>query len=481
VKKLLIGLMLACLWGSQAWAAKTITMTTLAQQNTAVQLKVQMATPDSAVKKWVLWKDGSKYDSITSSATNPDTFKVTPLTWGTVYSFYVVATDSVESVTQGTASACTTTFVTASTFIAYDTTCSRIKLTFEIADMDSGLKKIVLLQVYQDSSDNPIRKDSITASITNPDSLTINGLHRGGQYFYYLIVTDSTATDTTMVSAGVTGIQHSDLYDIERMILATPVAQETTYQNFKIAFSLTNPDSGVKKIVIVRRTPPTYNYVTASDTVWVRSDSGSTLTKSGSAYRDTLYGATGIMTLRQNQTYTYCVIVTDSTGVDTLPITLTPTYLITTESFQWDDYNSGDWNRDNLYHWVWAFDESQDSLLTPPVDISDYTWAKCWVRLFGEDNNHSFDSITVSILSYEFGVLTVNEAIVSVDPDTGRASDYWILRTYNAIDSMGSTQTSVRNWSDMIQFKVVVKDSAAAVGDTMDLDPRYGEIYLLLK
>lgn len=71
---------------------------------------------------------------------------------------------------------------------------SQAEFIFDTADADSSVKKAVLF--YGTSLTNMIRKDSLTSSITDPDSIAkaVGTFEEGETYYWYVQIIDSTTT-----------------------------------------------------------------------------------------------------------------------------------------------------------------------------------------------------------------------------------------------------------------------------------------------
>jgi len=88
-----------------------------------------------------------------------------------------------------------------------DTQTTSVQIQITGANIDSAFKKIVLL--WSESTPPITRQDSITASITNPDTISLSELDQATEYFYQTIATDSTDTDTSQIYNVTTASEES--------------------------------------------------------------------------------------------------------------------------------------------------------------------------------------------------------------------------------------------------------------------------------
>jgi len=437
----------------------TQTVTAIDSQYTSVKIQVNPANPDSGFKQYTLLLDTSNpptthKDSVTASLTDPDTLTATGLTEGAVvYYFRVIVADSACADTSSVGS--THTLDMTQTLTVVDTTVSYFKVQINPSAADSAFKKIVLL--VGTSSPPTTHVDSVTSGCTDPDSLQYVGGTHFQTYYYRSIVTDSTHTDTS----GIGSIK------LEKITFAISV-YDTTYRNFFVEINQANVDSALKKMVLEIQNMQTV------PTTWTRIDSVTTVTDP-----DTLQAAPAPWDLTQGSDYPFRIIATDSTGTDTSATdTITAdSWSVPTDYLYPGSIGSAIFKAFNpgLTHYriSWYFNESGQGFVSDTIDITGYDWMKFSYRIWGEDNNHTFDSLVMAVYSQTANALVVSDTITNKAIDTLTISKSYLLRSYVAPDSSGGAQTSIYDWNYNMWFELSLTDSSAVAGDTMNLDPRY--------
>jgi hypothetical protein len=432
----------------------TVAIACIDTQYTSLMIEINPANPDSGWKQYtLLWGTANPptthQDSVTASLTDPDSLSVASLTQNTWYWFRWIAADSAFTDTSAIDSAQTNNMTQVLTVV--DTTTSYFKVEINPSAADSGFKKIVLLA--STSSPPTTHVDSVTTGCTDPDSLSFTGGVHGVKYYYRAIVTDSTHTDTSGVGS----------VTLEGMGFALTVV-DTTYRNIKVECNQSNVDSSLSKLVLqIKGGLVLLDYTTV--------DSVTTVTDP-----DTLEGAPAPSDLTDTTWYFFRFIATDSTGVDTSDYDSVMTHDWSLPSdYITPSLGSGYLKKrtSNHYHFSFTYNQSEHSFVSDTLDISEFEWMKIGYRLWGEDNNHTFDSTIVAIYSHQSDAIVVADTLSAADADTATVTKYFPLRSYNLTDSSGSSQTSLYDWGYNVWIEVTVTDSSASVGDTMDCDVRY--------
>jgi len=461
MKKLFLTLILVI--GVASWANATIEVTADTGDggpaNTSVNIVVDTTDgnpPDSAVRQYtLLWGTSAnpttRQDSITGSHTFPDTFAMTGLENGSWYHYRVEYIDSVT--TDTTASDSFQTDDVVQTLTIYDTTTSEFSVGIEVTGADSAESKIVLIVGLIGGSKT--RADSTTSINNNDDSLTATGLTHNKTYEIFTICDDSTSTDTSAF----------DTLLMEGIGIATSV-YDTTYRNFNVGIELTNLDSAANKIVLV-----TKEITDATVEVYSRVDSATSINNDD----DSLEAAPTPYDLTKNANYAWFIIVTDSTGTDSSTIDT-----IDIDDFPWYAYNNPQgWVTSNVAHATWTWDESQDAFTSDNFSINDSWGGKIWARVIGEDNNRTFDSLYLIVYSGEpTGDLNAIDTLITAEADTGTYTVEYIWRPIAPEDSVWKNRLGYEDWGLTLELRGSVTDSSESVGDTMDLDDRYLDIWL---
>lgn len=423
--------------------------------------------PDSAVRQYTLLFAKSnppttRQDSITGSHTFPDTISVTALDNGVQYYYRVEYVDSVT--TDTTAVDSFTTDDLTQTLTVYDTTASQVGIENNTANTDSGLTKLVLLWGTYNDMDSLAHQDSITSSITDPDSLVLTDLAHNTTYYYAWLAHDSAFTDTSAIGTILTeGIE------------LTIYPYDTTYRHLYFRIEEANADSALKKLVleVLRRGSVTTE--AAADTVYTRIDSATSINNNDDSL-NTAQGTFELATALDAATDKYVLyrfIATDSTDTDSTAVDS-----IMLDKYNWYNYFSPTGKVGGVYHDRWSWDESQDSWTSGRYKMSEGIGARIWMKVFGEDNNHTFDSLYVITYSYTpAGDKNAVDTVIIAEMDTGtHVAEYIWLPIIE--DTVWQVRNGPEDWGTEFGFDANVTDSSASVGDTMDLDIRYLDVWV---
>jgi hypothetical protein len=120
------------------------------------------------------------------------------------------------------------------------------------------------------------------------------------------------------------------------------------------------------------------------------------------------------------------------------------------------------------------FTQSNHSFRSAPVYIRPYKTIRAQARLFGFDNNRTFDSTYAELWSWNYGTWGLVATLITADIDTVTAIPVF----YSLWDSLNVASTFLRTIGDSIDIRWRTTDSSAVAGDTMDLDRRGFEHHL---
>jgi len=434
--------------------------------NTSVIMVVDTTNgnpPESAMVQWtLLWATSNPptthQDSITASHTFPDSFALTGLHNGTKYYYQLIYQDSATTDTTAVDSVTMDNIV--QTVAVYETTASSFSVSIEIAGADSAAKKLVLARKHPSAESSYVRIDSATTINNNDDSLGTTGLAHNAAYSYITIMTDSTDTDTS-TAASVT----TEWFD------PTIYVYDTTYRQLYFRIEATNPDSALKKLVleVLRRG--------IGDTVYTRIDSATTIDNND----DSLNTAQGSFELatpvlaRTDQYIVWRFIGTDSTGTDTTAADSTML-----DKYSMYNYYLPKGRVAGVYHDQWSWDQSQDSWTSTRYNLSEGWGARVWMKVFGEDNNRTFDSLYVITYSYTpAGDKNAVDTVIIAEMDTGTHTAAYVW--YPLIeDTVFQARNGSEDWGTTFGFDATVTDSSEgnATADTMTLDTRYLDVWV---
>lgn len=359
------------------------------------------ADADSAVKKIVLFRGLSlttmiRLDSLTSSITDPDSIAKAVGTFeeGETYYWYVQLIDSTTTIyvpfDYKTAPYSFTT-----TDLQQNTTVSSISYsTVNIIVDSTGLGigvGIDSVRLDIDKTDGTTYDASIT-TVTYPDTFKVTGNDEGGIYWYRTIafLTDSAAADT-LTAASFT------MLDMAISFTLWKVSNDSAF--FFVDSTTISVDSVIMQWGAGARV---LGFGIAGHT----ADTTTTVT-----YPDTII----IVGLITDAIYVARLLSFDAVAIDT-SATLTITMISYPEAHDWQR----NWSKD-VYVYDWEFTKSSQSY-SAFIPITGYNWMRSSLKLWGEDDVATYDSIRVLRYAKTLSGDVLLDTLLAGDVDTASLS-----------------------------------------------------------
>lgn len=196
--------------------------------------------------------------------------------------------------------------------------------------------------------------------------------------------------------------------------------------------------------------------------------------------------AAPITNLRYGTTIFIRAIANDTSETDTSlwvsTTTWSPPMGFTLINGSWQLGNNGRKAFD-LWRFGWKYNYSTHTFYSDTINISEYGYMDIHLKLFGYDNNHTFDSTYVAIKSHDYYSFLYSDTLIAADEDTATYSEDFDLRTYAGTDSGGTNpgHLPLKNWGPFLSVEAWISDSTASGGDTKILDWRYMDGFIIFK
>lgn len=181
------------------------------------------------------------------------------------------------------------------------------------------------------------------------------------------------------------------------------------------------------------------------------------------------------------------VIANDTSETDTSLWVSTTTWLPPTEF----TLINGSWQLDNsgrkaydLWRFGWKYNYSTQSFYSDTINISGYSYMDVHLKLFGIDNNNTFDSTYVAIKSHDYYSGIYSDTLIVADEDTATFSEDFDLRTYAGADSGAAHAAGhalLKNWGPFLSVEAWISDSTHSDGDVKVADWRYMDGFIIFK